>query len=94
MSRRKNNRDKLLEISKGIPCQVDGVCIDENEIADYLSQMGLELVVHCVDCEYLGIKDFVYGYCKKNMCGIINPNDYCSQGKIHNKKRKQTNPIK
>lgn len=40
-----------------------------------------EQVVHCKDCKFLGIKDFVTGYCKKDMCGIINPNDFCSHGK-------------
>ena len=37
-------------------------------------------VVRCKDCKYLGIKDFAYGYCHGKMCGIINPNDYCSNG--------------
>lgn len=45
------------------------------EVADKVAE-----VVHCVDCKFLGIKDMVYGYCKKNMCGIIKPDDYCSQG--------------
>jgi Lar family restriction alleviation protein len=38
-------------------------------------------IVYCKECKYLGIKDLCYGYCKKNMCGIVNPWDYCSQGK-------------
>lgn len=35
-------------------------------------------VVRCGECKHLGIKDFVYGYCKLNMSGIVKPNDYCS----------------
>lgn len=38
-------------------------------------------IVHCQDCEYLGIKDFVYGFCTKNMRGTIKPDDYCSRGR-------------
>lgn len=58
-------------------------------LADHLLNNNFVQVVHCIDCEYLGIKDFVYGYCKKNMCGIISPHDYCSQGKIKRKARNQ-----
>ena len=39
-------------------------------------------VVRCQDCKYLGIKDFVYGYCE-NPCGlhgIVRPESYCSRG--------------
>ena len=43
-------------------------------------ERDLVTVVRCKDCEYLGVKDFAYGYCKHNMCGIIYPNDYCSKG--------------
>ena len=47
-----------------------------------------EKVVHCADCQYLGIKDFVYGYCKKNMCGIVYPRTYCSDGGLKNRGKK------
>ena len=39
-------------------------------------------VVRCKDCRFLGIKDFVYGYCE-NPCGlhgIVRPESYCSRG--------------
>lgn len=58
-----------------------------DDMATTLIDAGVEPVVHCYDCEYLGIKDFVYGYCKKNMCGMVGPRDYCSQGKIKKGKR-------
>ena len=38
-------------------------------------------VVRCKNCEHLGIKDFVYGYCKEKMMGIVKPDDFCSYGK-------------
>ena len=37
-------------------------------------------VVRCVHCKHLGIKDFVYGYCKNKMCGFVKPDDFCSYG--------------
>ena len=37
-------------------------------------------IVYCKDCKYLGIKDFVYGYCKRDMNGQVQPDDYCSRG--------------
>ena len=38
-------------------------------------------VVRCKDCQWLGIKDFVYGYCRRNgLDGIVKPDDYCSRG--------------
>lgn len=37
-------------------------------------------IVHCKDCKHLGIKDFIYGYCKRDMSGQVQPNDYCSRG--------------
>lgn len=37
-------------------------------------------VVRCGNCKYLGIKDFVYGYCKKKVIGEVKPNDFCSYG--------------
>ena len=54
----------------------------------YISRFELEQqpildvveVVRCKDCKFLYIKDFVYGTCNKNMCGIVKPDDYCSQG--------------
>lgn len=58
-----------------------------SDMAEQLLDAGVEPVVYCKDCKYLGIKDFVYGYCEKNMCGMIGPRDYCSQGKIKKGKR-------
>ena len=38
-------------------------------------------VVRCKDCQWLGIKDYIYGYCRKNgLDGIVQPDDYCSRG--------------
>ena len=38
-------------------------------------------VVRCKDCKWLGIKDYIYGYCRRNgLDGIIQPDDYCSRG--------------
>lgn len=37
-------------------------------------------IVHCKDCKHLGIKDFIYGYCKRDMSGQVQPDDYCSRG--------------
>ena len=38
-------------------------------------------VVRCKDCQWLGIKDYIYGYCRKNgLDGIVRLNDYCSRG--------------
>ena len=34
----------------------------------------------CVTCKYVGIKDFVYGYCKHptdGLSGIVQPEDIC-----------------
>ena len=43
--------------------------------------------VHCEECKYLGIKDFVYGYCKKNMVGEVQPDEYCSYGERRRAKK-------
>lgn len=59
-------------------------------MVDKLMDAGVRPVVRCIDCEYLGIKDFVYGYCNKNMCGIVQPNDYCSDGKPRSRKKKNS----
>ena len=36
----------------------------------------------CVDCKYLGIKDFICGYCTnpKSDMKIVNPDDSCEWG--------------
>ena len=39
-------------------------------------------LVRCKDCEYLGVKDFAYGYCKKRVTGIVMPDDFCSWAKM------------
>lgn len=63
--------------------------IPEETIAEFAKQAAdqfvnderdLVPVVRCKDCKYLGIKDFGYGYCKNNMCGVGRPDDYCSRG--------------
>ena len=43
-------------------------------------------IVHCKYCKFLGIKDFVYGYCQHKMTGIIRPDDFCSYGERREKK--------
>ena len=45
-----------------------------------------ESIVRCKDCEYLGVKDFAYGYCKKRVTGIVMPNDFCSWAKMKGEK--------
>lgn len=37
-------------------------------------------VVRCKQCEHLGIKDLMHGYCKRKMCGMVQPDDFCSYG--------------
>ena len=85
----REEKERLVEL---IIQSVDGCARNWAEIiADHLLNHGIVFsskpLVHCKDCKYLGIKDFVYGYCKHNMCGIINPDDYCSQG-IKNKNKR------
>lgn len=67
--------DKLDEVVQSIVQLKDE--IDKNEV-------GAETdIVHCVECEHLGIKDLCYGYCKRSnggMNGILNPKDFCSDG--------------
>ena len=53
---------------------------DIDDIVDVQPTVDAVEVVRCKDSKYLGIKDFAYGYCHGKMCGIINPNDYCSNG--------------
>jgi hypothetical protein len=38
----------------------------------------------CVDCKYLGIKDFVYGYCKNSKSKIfrVQIDTSCKYGKL------------
>jgi len=40
----------------------------------------------CVDCKYLGIKDFICGYCTnpKSDMKIVNPDDSCEWGELKN----------
>ena len=56
-------------------------------ITDFMEQVGniqgadVVEVVRCKDCQWLGINNYIYGYCRKNgLDGIIHPDDYCSRG--------------
>lgn len=49
-------------------------------VTDFLLDNGVTCVVRCKDCKHLGIQDLCYGYCKKRMYGIIQPDDFCSYG--------------
>lgn len=57
------------------------------EVADYLLNNGVRRVVRCCECEYLGIKGLTDGYCKKDIMGLVSPNDYCSRGKLKEDKQ-------
>lgn len=85
------NRDDLSTEIEKINC-VDYGTMDSfeahNAVRDCLYDVQILIysiptaeVVHCKDCKFLGVKDFATGYCKKNMCGIICPDDFCSHGK-------------
>ena len=52
--------------------------------ADYLLDNGVRRVVRCYECEYLGIKGLMDGYCRKDIMGLVSPNDYCSRGERRN----------
>ncbi len=42
-------------------------------------------VVRCADCTYLGFKDF-NGICEKGpVCGVVQPDSFCSWGKRRKK---------
>jgi hypothetical protein len=45
--------------------------------------------IKCVDCKYLGIKDFVYGYCKNPKSKMINVqiDTSCEYGKLRDDKK-------
>ena len=58
-------------------------------MVDNLMEAGVRPVVRCSDCEYLGIRGLGYGYCKNNMCGIVKPDDYCSDGERRSKRPKE-----
>lgn len=59
-----------------------GYATDLTFIACYLLNNGVRRVVRCYECEYLGIKGLTDGYCKKDIMGLVAPNDYCSRGKL------------
>lgn len=58
-------------------------------MANQLESSGVMRVVQCKDCEYLGIRGLGYGYCKNNMCGIVKPKNYCSDGERRSKRPKE-----
>lgn len=61
--------------------------VDCELLAGYLLDNGVRRVVRCYECEYLGIKGLTDGYCKKDIMGLVSPNDYCSRGKPKEKKQ-------
>ena len=48
---------------------------------EYFAAPDVVEVVRCKDCQWVGIKDYLYVYCRRNgLDGIIKPDDYCSRG--------------
>jgi len=75
--------DKMIADSKAMKQVFDAIEIDG--IVKYVEEHStdnVKKVVCCKDCKYIGIKDFIYGYCQhdRGLIGIVKPNDYCSSG--------------
>lgn len=64
-----------------LPPQIKCTITNKYHPCNYVCDVDFVPVVRCKDCQWLGIKDYLYGYCRKNgLDGIVQPNDYCSRG--------------
>lgn len=82
-------KERLVDLIKKCPDWAvfsvrNGFSADLDLLADYLLNNGVRRVVRCCECEYLGIKGLVDGYCRKDIMGLVSPNDYCSRGERRN----------
>lgn len=85
-------KEQLVDLLKSVSPIIGELCnaagthvvpiVSNSYIADYLLNNGVRRVVRCYECEYLGIKGLTDGYCKKDIMGLVSPNDYCSRGKL------------
>jgi len=84
-------KELLVELLKSCPdnhlFMFDGDFDLDESLADHLLDNGVRRVVRCYECEYLGFKGLMDGYCKKYIMGLVSPNDYCSRGKLREKKK-------